>query len=188
MKKDKETQKTTDEIVLAHKRRTALVLYLAILFVAALIFVIVSMVSQNQKLKDSSASALDKAVALQDNVRDLKQQVRTLTKEKQELANENQALTEEIANYTAQIESLETLQTQFEDLQAEYEAASQQLEEKNLASDLLIRAQNALTEENEEAFLAAMQELAGHTSQLSEAQTALYEALTAALPEQEPKN
>lgn len=182
--KQKEKERTTDEIVLAHKRRTALVLYLAILFVAALAFVAISLFSQNQKmntknqeLRDNSESVLDRAEKLQDRNRELQEENKKLDEQIKALENVS-------AEYDILFEEFQTLQQKNQELQTQVEEQQttlteqkQALQDKDAAADLLLQAQAAFAAADTEAFRATMEALKPLQEQLSTEGKALYQTL-----------
>lgn len=178
--------KTPDEVVQAHKRRTALVLYLAILFGVALLLVTFSMITQNQKLMDSSTSAIDRAEALQNENRELLRKQISLTEQAEALQNELNAANAQIE---AEQEAAEAARAELAGEQEKTKALNdqitgleQQLGAAKDACDLLLQAKAALDAGDEEAFVAAMTALESEQTHFGPEAAALYEALTAELP------
>lgn len=163
-----------DEIVQAHKRRTALVIYLMILFVAAFVFVVISMISQNNKLKDRGDSALDRA--------------KNYYEQNLELTEKNKALTEEKNTLTAQLdaahedqrtlsEEAEGLTAELARLQEEKNALQQRYDDEAAATKQLLLALNALNDDDAEAFAAAMAALEPIADKLTPEGSTLYQSM-----------
>lgn len=183
----KPTAAETNEVVLAHKRRTALILYLAILFGAALLFVIVSMVSQNQKLMDTSNSALDRAEALQSENRELQDQNQALTERIETLESEQAdalAQAEQAASVHSELEKAhDELSASYAALEQENEALKKTSEEIKTAYDLLLTAQAASEDGKKSEFQSAMDALSPMKELLGEEGLALFELLAEKLPQ-----
>lgn len=189
------SQQNVDEIVAAHKRRTALILYLLVLFMAAMIFVVFSMLSQNKKLTNTNASALERAQALQDENRKLDDSNRKLEEKNQKLEEENKRLkasNEELQaeneTYSSQVEAAEQLEKDYEALQAQagtLQTANDELQQtvgdKDKASDLLCKALAAQDAGDDAAFAEAVNALSAYEKVLSPEQTALYTRLLSTL-------
>lgn len=184
----KPTAKETNEVVLAHKRRTALILYLAILFGAALLFVVISMVTQNQKLMATSSSALDRAEALQSENRELQEQNQALTERIETLESEQAdalAQAEQAANAYSELEKAhDELSASYAALEQEIETLKQTSEEVKTAYELLLTALSASEDGKKSEFQSAMEALAPMKELLGEEGLALYELLAEKLPQE----
>lgn len=163
---EKEAEVQTDP-ALPRKKRMALIVYLAILFIAALVIVTLSLVIQIHRSTTENATFADKAQSLQTENETLRQQVSDLQKEKDALVTENGQLQAEL---DAQTEENGQLQ-----------AANDELEEQNgnirKAYDLLSEAKAARESGDEEAFQAAVEQLEPLYQYLSETAQAEYDAL-----------
>ena len=178
-------QKEIDEIVLAHRRRTALVMYLLVLFAVALIFVVISMISQNSKMKqledwgDSAVDRVQKLVAENDS----------LKQRQTELEAETASLQTQLAERDASLAQLETQAAQLADEKAaladELEALRGDKEDAEAAYELLLQAVQAQADGDNEALAAALKALAPVRDKLSEQGQSLYQSLLEALPQED---
>ncbi len=139
--KEAETQ-TAQAAGLSPRRKSALVLYLAALFVVAMAVVALSMGLQNHNLQDSNASAMGKAEALQDENRALSD---SLTQANESLAQQSQALSQAESDLAAE--------------KAAKEALQQQLTDTAKAYDLLMQAKAAQDQGDQESLTQILAEL-----------------------------
>ena len=103
--------------ILSHKRRTALVAYLAVLFAVAFLLVAVSMVVENHRLQDSNSQ---KTATLNGKIEDLQDEYNELQKRAREQETQIDALQENLKSAQITIDEQTTSITQ---LNADLEAA-----------------------------------------------------------------
>lgn len=180
---------------LSRKRRTALISYLAILFAVAFLVVALSMIFENRKLRSSnlalqdsnrsslasSATALEKAEALQDENRRLSETIASLEGEKQQLLADADAAN---AEKDAALAEREPLAQENERLSQDYEALSKKEQDGALAFDLLCQALAAEREGLQDELVTAMRQLAPLKTLLPESGVPIYESLLESLPEE----
>lgn len=152
---------------LSRKKRMALIVYLAILFIVALIIVTLSLVIQIHGNTEQYSTISEKANALQ-------AKNEALQEEKDKLKDENAALLSEVDGLqnenTALAQENETLKNDYDTLQ-------KQSEDTAKAFDLLLKARDAYDAQDEEAFRAAMDELAPLSQYLSSQAQEVYNEL-----------
>ena len=180
---------------LSRKRRTALIAYLAVLFAVAFLVVALSMIFENRKLRNSnealedksrtasasSATALEKAEALQDENRRLSETIAALENEKQQLlADAETAQTEK----DAALAEREPLTQENERLTQENETLTKQQQDTARALDLLCQAVSAEAAGMQDELVTAMRELDGLRQLLPESGAAVYDSLLESLPEE----
>lgn len=176
---EEKNQQSAD--ALSEKRKTALLRYLAVLFVVAFLFVAVSLAIQMHnsqatisELNKNSSSALANAEQLQEQNRLLQDESR----EQRETIQQQQ-------------DQLEALQSELETLRSEQQAAETQAEEQNQALneaetaligtkkayDALLTALGCETREGNVTYSRAMETVEANRQYLSESALAVYESL-----------
>lgn len=180
---------------LSRKRRTALIAYLAILFAVAFLVVALSMILENRKLRNSnqaledsnrsasasSATALEKAEALQDENRRLSETIAAQEDEKQQLLADAAAAQ---AEKDAALAEREPLAQENERLSQENEALTAKQKETARVLELLCQAIAAERDGLQDEFVTAMRELAPLTELLPESGKPIYDSLLESLPEE----
>lgn len=155
---------------LSRKKRVALVIYLAILFIVALAVVTLSLVIQIHKNTEENNTFAEKAQTLQEENEELRQEIALLQKDNDTLTKENDSLTAENATLTD-----------------ENDALKKQNEDTVKAYDLLAQAKAALDAEDDDAFRAAMDELAPLSDILSAQAKTEYNELLDAMADHTPE-
>jgi septal ring factor EnvC (AmiA/AmiB activator) len=147
----KSEEAAREEAILAHKRKNALIAYLAVLFAVAFLLVAVSMIVENRRLQDSNsqntATLNGKIADLQDEYNQLQKQSKTQETQidtlQQELKSAQITVDEQASSITQLTEDLDGLQTENETLNANVEELTQK--KKELTEEL-----RAVKEENKD--------------------------------------
>ena len=185
-KKTKQKQPQVDskqDVTLSDKKKTSLVTYLAILFLAALAIVTVSLIIQIRGNTEEYNTIAEKAYALQEENEGLQKENETQRQERDQLQHEADRLTEENAQLRTQ---LEEQQAQNSQLEAANESLNNQIGLVSQAYDLLSDAKAAAARQDDEAFRTALKALEPLYQCLSEQAQAEYDALLDAMTPEEP--
>ena len=145
--------------ILSHKRRTALVAYLSILFAVAFLLVAVSMIIENQRLQDSNSQ---NTATLNGKIADLQDEYNQLMKKSKEQEGELSTLQTSLeeANRTAESQTAEILELtgKRDELTAEKEGLTAELETLTAEFEELTAQHTELSEQND-SLKADKQEL-----------------------------
>ena len=182
MSKKKEENQAQDP-TLSGKRRTSLIIYLAILFLAALAVVTLSLVIQIRGNTEQYNTISQKAYALQEKNEELQKEKETQRQEYETLRQEADRLTKENEQLRTQIE---TQQSEYAQLQEKLDAANAQTDRILLAYDLLSDVRAAAEAQDSTAFQNAVKTLEPLYSCLNERAQAEYDALLNAMTPEEP--
>ncbi len=157
---------------LSRKKRVALVLYLAVLFIVALAVVTLSLVIQIHKNTEENNTFAEKAQVLQEDNETLRHNIAALQRD-------NDSLTKKAEDLQAKVTALEEEKTQLQDANEELKT---QNENTLLAYDLLADAKTARENGDMDAFRKAIDQLEPLYQCLSEKAQAEYDALIDAEP------
>lgn len=169
---------------LSRKRKLALIAYLAILFIVALAVVTLSLVIQIHNNTEQYQGIAEKAYILQEENVKLKREQTTQESELAALQSEAEQLR---ADAEAKQAENETLTAENATLKDENDALQKQYADTVKAFDLLAKAKAAFDAEDEDAFRAAMDELAPFAEALSAQAKTEYNTLLNALTEHTPQ-
>lgn len=176
---EEQNQQPSD--ALSEKRKTALLRYLAILFVVAFLFVAVSLVIQMHssqatisELNKNNSSALANAEQLQEQNRQLQDEAR----EQRETIDTQQDTIAELQQQLSELEKEEdALTAQTDELQQQLSETQSALLGAKRAYDALITAMGCESREGNVTFSRAMDTVEANKQYLSESALAIYEAL-----------
>ena len=162
---------------LDENRKNALLRYIAIMFVVALVFFLLSMLNELRsseatisELNQSSASALQKAEQLQDTNRQLETDNAFYQGQIEELEERLQDLQDQLE------ETQEKHDRQMDELEALLEQAEEDQSQIRQAYDLLLEAQ-ALAQEEDESLPEVLKELEEYKQYLGKSAMKTYENL-----------
>ncbi len=163
---EKETEIKVDPS-LSRKKRMALIIYLAILFIVALAVVTLSLVVQIHKNTEENITFAEKAQTLQEENESLRQEISRLQKDNDTLTKEN--------------EDLQTRVTTLEEQNTELQEANEELTTQNdnirQAYELLAEAKAARESGDMDTFQKVIEQLEPLYQYLSEKAQAEYDAL-----------
>lgn len=168
---------------LSYKKKMSLITYLAILFLAALAVVTVSLVIQIRNNTQEYNTIAEKAYALQEENEGLMKENASQRQDVERLQAEADRLTGENAQLSTQ---LAEQQTQNSQLETANEALTEQNDGILQAYDLLADAKAAAEQQDDEAFQKAAKAMEPLYQYLSERAQAEYDALLNAMTPEEP--
>lgn len=158
--------------ILSHKRRTALVAYLAVLFAVAFLLVAVSMVVENRRLQDSNSQ---KTATLNGKIEDLQDEYNELQKQAKDQKTQIDDLQENLRSAQITIDeqttSITQLNADLEAARAESETLAESVSELTANKEKLTKDLEILRKEHQE-----LERISGKTGEVYEL---LFQAMAA---------